>query len=152
MISCYTNSNLQPILSVWERSVKHTHHFLKEDDFNRLKDILPSIMKQVREGTFMFENANFSTAEVGYRTDLSPGFEFIPFNKNGKGDWGTFVWSNQNWGGGFSGVPFRTYIPLSKMKCRFIQASFVHNSAREKWAIFGISYTLRGISERAYRS
>ena len=112
----------------------------------------PSVMKQVREGTVMFENANFSTAEVGYRTDLSPGFEFIPFNKNGKGDWGTFVWSNQNWGGGFSGVPFRTYIPLSKMKCRFIQASFVHNSAREKWAIFGISYTLRGISERAYRS
>lgn len=56
MISCYTNSNLQPILSVWERSVKHTHHFLKEDDFNRLKDILPSIMKQVTLYTFTVEN------------------------------------------------------------------------------------------------
>ena len=56
MISCYTNSNLQPILSVWERSVKHTHHFLREEDFNRLKYILPSIMKQVTLYTFTVDN------------------------------------------------------------------------------------------------
>jgi hypothetical protein len=45
----------------------------------------------------------------------------------------------------------RTYIPANKQRCRFIQAYFAHNSAREKWAIFGISYTLRVLSERAYR-
>lgn len=111
----------------------------------------PSSLKQVRESTFMFEDANFTRGEVGYKSDLSPGVETIPFNKSGKGDWGAFIWDSQNWGGGFSGVPFRTYIPRSKQRCRYIQAQFTHTSAREKWAIFGTSYTVRAISERAYK-
>lgn len=111
----------------------------------------PSALKQVREGTVMFENATFTTGDVGYKSDLSPGVESVPFFKSGKGDWGSFLWSEQNWGGGFSGVPLRTYIPRSKQRCRFIQCQFQHNSAREKWGIFGISYTLRPISSRAYR-
>lgn len=111
----------------------------------------PSLLKQVSEGTFMFENSNFSVATVGYKTDLSPGIETIEFSKFGKGNWGQFVWGEQNWGGGFSGVPFRTYIPVGKQRCRYIQSYFLHNSAREKWAILGISLTLRGISQRAYR-
>lgn len=111
----------------------------------------PSVLKHIREGTFMFEDSNFTRASVGYRTDLSPGFEDIDFLKSGKGDWGSFTWSEQNWGGGFSGVPLRTYIPRSKQRCRYIQSRFQHDSAREKFAIFGTSYTLRGISEKAYR-
>lgn len=111
----------------------------------------PSVMKHVREGTYMFQDSNFTRAQIGYRTDLSPGFENIDFLKSGKGDWGSFIWSQQNWGGGFSGVPLRTYIPRGKQRCRYIQSQFNHDSAREKWAIFGTSYTLRGISERAYR-
>jgi len=111
----------------------------------------PSVQKHVREGTFMFENTNFTRATIGYRSDLSPGFNTIDFLKSGKGNWGSFIWSEQNWGGGFSGVPLRTYIPRDKQRCRYIQARFIHNSARERWAILGISFTLRGISERAYR-
>jgi hypothetical protein len=111
----------------------------------------PSMLKHVREGTFMFEDCTFSRGTVGYNTDVSPGIALVPFQKSGKGDWGSFVWGNQNWGGGFSGAPMRTYIPANKQRCRFIQAYFAHNSAREKWAIFGISYTLRQLSERAYR-
>lgn len=110
----------------------------------------PSIMKHVREATVMFENANFTTATVGFRSDLSPGFETITFQKSGKGDWGAFVWNEQNWGGGFSGVPFRTYIPRNKQRCRYLQMQYLHNSAREMWAIFGTSYTFKGVSERAY--
>lgn len=111
----------------------------------------PSILKQIREGTVMFENATFTTGNVGYKSDLSPGVESVPFFKSGKGDWGSFIWSQQNWGGGFSGIPFRTYIPRSKQRCRYIQCQFNHNSSREKYGIFGISFTLRGISSRAYR-
>jgi hypothetical protein len=112
----------------------------------------PSLLKHVREGTIMFENVNFSRAEIGYNTDLSPGVEKIPFNKLGKGDFGNFIWSEQMWGGGFSGVPLRTYIPARKQRCRYINTYFNHYSARETFAIFGISYTVRMISERAYRS
>lgn len=111
----------------------------------------PSLLKHIREGTVMFENATFTRGEVGYKSDLSPGVESIEFFKSGKGDWGSFVWGDQNWGGGFSGVPFRTYIPRSKQRCRYIQCQFAHSSAREKWAIFGISYTLKATSPRGYR-
>lgn len=111
----------------------------------------PSVVKHIRDGSFLFENATFTGGTVGYQTDKSPGVSEIPFNKSGKGDWGNFVWGNQNWGGGFSGVPLRTYIPLGKQRCRYIQAFFEHRNSREKWAIFGISYVYRGISDRTYR-
>jgi len=111
----------------------------------------PSTQKHVREGTFIFEDNNFSRATVGYASDLSPGFETIDFTGQGKGDWGLFDWGQHNWGGGFSGVPLRTYIPRQKQRCRYIQAEFKHDSAREKFALYGISYTLREISEKAWR-
>lgn len=111
-----------------------------------------SVMKQVSEGTFIFEDNNFSRATVGYKTDLSPGFEVIDFTKSGKGDFGYFIFSQHNWGGGFSGVPLRTYIPRQKQRCRYIQNEFIHDSARERFALYGFSYTYRGIGERAYRS
>lgn len=110
-----------------------------------------SVSKHVREGTFIFEDSNFSRGTVGYRTDLSPGFETIDFTKAGKGDWSLFAWSNHSWGGGFSGVPLRTYIPRQKQRCRYIQGQFIHDSAREQFVLFGASYTFRGISEKAYR-
>ena len=111
-----------------------------------------SIMKQVQESTVIFENTNFSRATVAFRSDLSPGFEEINFNNSGKGDFGFFIFSEHNWGGGFSGVPLRTYIPRQKQRCRYIQLQFEHNSAREKFALYGFSYTFRPISERGYRA
>lgn len=110
-----------------------------------------SVMKQVSEGTVIFEDNNFSRATVGYRSDLSPGFELTDFKKSGKGDFGYFIYSEHNWGGGFSGVPLRTYIPRQKQRCRYIQMEFLHNSSREKFTLYGFSYTFRPISERAYR-
>ena len=110
-----------------------------------------SMTKQVSESTVIFEDANFSRATVGYRTDLSPGFETIDFTKSGKGDYSFFVWSQHNWGGGFSGVPLRTYVPSQKQRCRYIQLQFEHNSAREHFALYGFSYTFRPISERGYK-
>jgi hypothetical protein len=111
-----------------------------------------SILKQVSESTIIFEDANFSRATVGFKTDLSPGIESIDFTKSGKGDFGYFIFSQHNWGGGFSGIPLRTYIPRQKQRCRYIQMDFIHNSARERYVLYGHSYTFRPISERAYRS
>ncbi len=112
----------------------------------------PSLMKQVREGTFMFEDTVFYSASVGYASDQSPDFEFIDFNESGVGNWGQFTWDNMNWGGGGSQVPIRTYIPRDKQRCRFIRPRFQHVFGREKFALFGLSLSLRSISERAYRS
>lgn len=111
-----------------------------------------SMSKQVTESTVIFEDTNFSRATVGFRSDLSPGYETIDFTKSGKGDFGFFIFSQHNWGGGFSGVPLRTYIPRQKQRCRFMQLEFLHDSAREHFALYGTSYTYRPVSERAYRS
>lgn len=110
-----------------------------------------SLLKQVSEGTFLFENTTFYSATISYSSDLSPNFEETPFNESGLGDWGAFVWGEQNWGGEGSQVPIRTYLPRDKQKCRFIRPQFKHIISREKFSLFGISLTVRGISSRAYR-
>jgi hypothetical protein len=112
----------------------------------------PSISKHVSEGTFLFENTSFFSATVSYASDLSPSFEEVNFMESGIGDWGSFVWSQQTWGGGGTSVPLRTYIPRNKQYCRFILPNFSHVNAREEFALFGTSLTFKPIGERAYRS
>jgi hypothetical protein len=111
----------------------------------------PSILKQVREGTLLFEDTVYYSAQVGYASDLSPDYEYVSFDESGIGDWGLFVWGGQNWGGNGSSVPLRTYIPRNKQHCRFLRPRFKHGIAREKFALFGLSLTFRALSERAYR-
>lgn len=112
----------------------------------------PSISKHVSEGTFLFDNNVFSTATVSYASDLMTSFEAISFPESGLGDWGSFVWDEQTWGGEGTSVPLRTYIPRNKQYCRFIRPRFMHNVSREKFSLFGTSLTFRLLTERAYRS
>lgn len=113
----------------------------------------PSLTKQVREGTMIFENSNFSKATIAYSSDLSPSFESISFQGDGLGvgDWGYFNFGTINWGGVAAPIPLRTYIPLDKQRCRFINVKFIHKVAFEKYAIYGLSLTFRILSNRGYR-
>lgn len=111
----------------------------------------PAILKQVKEGTLIFENNVFTTAQVAYASDLSPSFDEISFSGQGIGDWGFFVWSDQNWGGEGSQVPLRTLIPRNKQRCRFLKPKFLHKNAREQYALYGISLDPRELSQRAYK-
>lgn len=113
----------------------------------------PSLTKQVREGTMIFENSNFSRVDISYGSDLSPAFEAITFEGEGLGvgDWGYFNWGTINWGGVAAPIPLRTLIPLSKQRCRFINVKFEHSVAFEKYAIYGLSLTYRMISSRGYK-
>lgn len=111
----------------------------------------PTMMKHVREGSILFERNNFSRGELAFSSDLSPDFEPIDFTGTGKGDFGLSIWSQHNWGGLGSSIPFRTYIPRDKQRCRYINCRFMHNSAREIYTIFGISYVARTAGQRAYR-
>jgi hypothetical protein len=112
----------------------------------------PSISKHVSEGTFLFQNTSFYSASVSYASDLSQNFESVSFLEEGIGDWGFFVWDDQNWGGTGTQVPLRTYIPRYKQYCRFIIPNFNHINAREIFALYGTSLTFRPLSERAYRN
>lgn len=111
----------------------------------------PTMDKQVREGTMIFENSNFSKVTISYSSDQSPSFEDTEFNGLGTGDWGQFSWGTINWGGVGAPVPLRTYIPLEKQRCRFINVKFTHKVAFEKYNIYGLSLTFRPYNIRTNR-
>lgn len=109
----------------------------------------PSIWKHVREAKIMFESDNFEGAYLGFNTDLANDFEEILFKMEGDGSWGNVAWGSFTWGGEGLQVPFRTLIPRQKQRCRFIKARFRHANARNKFAIYGLSYTFEGGTERS---
>ncbi len=111
----------------------------------------PSLLKHIRESTILFETSDFLGGEVAYSTDLSPSFERIQFVMDGNGTWGGFFWGEATWGGSGSSVPFRTYIPRQKQRCRYIKCRFMHKDAFYKFSILGNSYVFEVNSERAYR-
>ncbi len=111
----------------------------------------PSLLKQVREATIMFESNDFYGGTLSFRSDLSRGFENIDFNGFGLGLWGGFEWGNTLWGGEGAAIPVRVLIPQQKQRCRYMDTKFTHINAREKFSIYGMSLTFEASSTRAYR-
>ena len=111
----------------------------------------PSVDKQVREGTVMFENKNFTLVELSYSTDRSPSFVGTQLRGQGIGDFGQFGFGGLNFGGVAAPIPLRTYIPKDKQRCRFMNVKFEHMVAMEKFSIFGISLTFRPYNIRTTR-
>jgi hypothetical protein len=111
----------------------------------------PSVEKQISECTYMFENRNFSLFTAAFGTDRSPSFVEVEFQGAGIGDWGQFNFGTTNWGGVSSPVPLRTYIPLEKQRCRFINVKYEHMVAFEKYALYGISLKFRPYNTRTSR-
>lgn len=111
----------------------------------------PEILKQIREGSFMFDQNNFSGGIVAYSSDRSEDFQEIPFRLEGPGYWASYNWANVVWGGGGRETPVRTYIPQNKQRCRFINVKFKHNNARETYKLVAISLESRALSTKGYR-
>lgn len=110
----------------------------------------PDMLKQVCEGTVLFDQNNFYSAIVSYQSDLSRDFSEIPFLADNMGVWGLQAWGELYWGGEGSNAPFRTLIPTAKQKCRYITARFEHKDARNQFRLIGISFIPRQISCRGY--
>lgn len=112
-----------------------------------------SMTKQVSESTVIFEDLSFSDAVVSFATDLSPEFEPVPFVGNGNGAFGlgSLNYGTGIYGGSGSGIPFRTYVPREKQRCRYMLIKFAHSVAREIFSLYGISLTYNPISQRGYR-
>lgn len=110
----------------------------------------PSIEKQVSEGTLMFQDLNFSTMIVAYSTDKHPSFEAITFTKKGSGDFGSISFGESYFGGTSAPVPLRTYIPVAKQRCRFINVKVQHTVALEQYELHGVSLSFRPYNKRAY--
>lgn len=112
----------------------------------------PSLDKQVREGTAIFENDNFSTFTMSYASDKHPSFVDTVFTRPGIGDFGQFNFGQGvTFGGVAAPIPLRTYVPLDKQRCRFLHVKLSHRVAFEKWSLFGISLTFRVYQTRTNR-
>jgi hypothetical protein len=110
-----------------------------------------SLFKQVREGTVIFENNNYTFMDVGYATDLSPSFEEVTIQGKGDGDFGYFAFGEINFGGIAAAIPIRLYIPRQKQRCRYMHVRVEHNVALETFGLYGMSLTFRPYSVRAYK-
>lgn len=112
----------------------------------------PSTLKQFSSGSMMFEYRSFYSADVGFNSDLSVGYDNVTISPVSYGSWGDFAWgTGAIWGGQGDRAPLRTYIPAKKQRCRFIGARFSHGIALQSFAFYGISLTYTVNSERAYR-
>lgn len=110
-----------------------------------------SILKHTREGTVLFENNNITTATISYATDLSAGFESQTYTGQGTGSYGNSSYGEINFGGTGQAAPFRGLIPKEKQRNRYIKCKYEHSIARQKYSVYGRSYTFEPTSSRAYR-
>ena len=109
----------------------------------------PELLKQMREGSIIFDQDQFYSAEIAYSTDISTYFEEINISGSGTGTWGlSGVWGDDMWGGTGSDVPGRTLIPREKQRGRYINVRFSHINAREGFRIVGVSAEVRSISTK----
>jgi hypothetical protein len=113
----------------------------------------PSALKQVREVTIMFDQNNFYDAIAKFGSDVDQSLTEVSFQGKGIGYWGDMEWSNPNayWGGEGNDIPFRTIVPRSKQRCRYITMVFEHTNAREQFRLLGVSGVVRPISSRGYK-
>ena len=112
----------------------------------------PLGLKHMREATIMFANKAFTAAKMEFSTDLLPEIITTGFNGDGNGIFGHQTFGSGFFGGGSNAAPFRTFIPRQCQRCRYLNIGFSHSTAREQYAIYGITLTGEvGQSTRAYR-
>lgn len=111
----------------------------------------PEKLKQVHEGTLIFDQGTIYGGTVAYSSDRSADFVEIDFEMSGPGTWASFPWLQTIWGGNSNEVPLRTLIPSNKSRCRYLHVKFKHRNAREEFKLLGISLEPREVSTRGYR-
>ena len=110
----------------------------------------PSSLKQIRQGTIIFDQNSFYGGTIAYASDQSADFIDTPFSGYGIGDW-SYAWGEGTWGGLGNDIPYRTLVPLEKQRCRYLTVQIRHSNAREILRVNGISLMVRQLSNRAYK-
>lgn len=112
----------------------------------------PSFFKHFREITFMFLEAQFKNLSFSVYSDSSPDAESTDLIATSLGAWGYGGWGNLPWGGDVGGrQAIRSYIPLEKSRCRWLDLSLTNNQAFTQFAVSGISLMYSLASERDTR-
>lgn len=112
----------------------------------------PSFFKHFREITFMFLDASFKKLYFSVYSDSSPDSEETEIIATSLGAWGYGGWGKLPWGGELGGrQAIRSYIPLEKSRCRWLDLSLSSNQALTQFSVSGISLMYSVASERDTR-
>ena len=112
----------------------------------------PSFFKHFREITFMFLDASFRKLYFSVYSDSSPDSEETEIIATSLGAWGYGGWGKLPWGGELGGrQAIRSYIPLEKSRCRWLDLSLSSNQALTQFSVSGISLMYSVASERDTR-
>ena len=111
----------------------------------------PLSFKQISQATALFANKAFTSATLSFSSDLLPAFNDVEFTGDGGGLFGNDTFGGGFFGGASNSIPFRTYIPRNCQRCRYLLVKFKHQTAREQYAMYGITLVGRPFSTRAYR-
>ena len=106
----------------------------------------PGTLKQWPELSLLFKTARFNSASVAFSTDVSSGFEKVPFNGFRNGMWGLFPWGQATWGLPTLSLPVRVYVPTEKQMGSYLKVKFEIKEAMAPWKLNGISVPLREIN------
>lgn len=112
----------------------------------------PSFFKHFREITFMFLEAQFKNLSFSVYSDSSPDSEETQILATSLGAWGYGGWGLLPWGGEVGGrQAIRSYIPLEKSRCRWLDLTLTSNQALTQFEVSGISLMYSLASERDQR-
>lgn len=112
----------------------------------------PSFFKHFREITFMFLEAQFRDLSFSVYSDSSPDSEETQITATSLGAWGYGGWGLLPWGGEVGGrQAIRSYIPLEKSRCRWLDLTLTSNQALTQFEVSGISLMYSLASERDQR-
>ena len=109
----------------------------------------PGILKHFSECTVIFSDASFNKVDIGFQTNLSDDFEFVTVSELIGLGWGLFEWGNRPWGApGGRPEPVRTYVPLEKQRCSWLNFRVRNNEVFSNFSLAGISAQFNRMSSR----
>jgi hypothetical protein len=114
----------------------------------------PASFKQFSTGTFIFDRRSFSVMNIGYSSDSSSNVEYIPTTSESYSIYGGVTWGeNSIWGGQGDQAQLRTYVPLRKQRCRFLNCNLTHRVALESYKLYGLTLSVRRyvVADRGYK-
>ena len=111
----------------------------------------PAIWKHFREGNLLFADTICRKIEIGYASDVSRNFQSDTFTDNSLAGWGIIEWGVNPWGSDPEPRPYRTYIPRTKQRSRYLNAQFSHCRAFENYLLNGLSISYDNLTERVTR-
>lgn len=111
----------------------------------------PGILKHYRDTTTFFRKANFSSLNIGFKSNISSYVEKVAIVPLSDWGWGQTPWGQYGWGGTSPDLqPIRTYVPRNKQRCHWFAINVTHNTPNNYFAIAGWSMNYENMSDRIH--